>query len=178
MIELLNNKIKEDWFKYIRERKNKMKIYKISLSNAVIYSIISLVYISIFLYTGRVGLGKSISSSFPLVCFTVLGIIILIISSIVQMAIVSIIQIYDKFYYKQLLNKILIELFGVTILILIATLIVTFFNVNAKLTLYIVSLTHWIFITILEINFIIQLKNKIDKKASLLKLSRKTKRIK
>ncbi len=155
-----------------------MKIYKISLSNAVIYSIISLVYISIFLYTGRVGLGKSISSSFPLVCFTVLGIIILIISSIVQMAIVSIIQIYDKFYYKQLLNKILIELFGVTILILIATLIVTFFNVNAKLTLYIVSLTHWIFITILEINFIIQLKNKIDKKASLLKLSRKTKRIK
>ncbi len=136
-----------------------MKIYKISLSNAVIYSIISLVYISIFLYTGRVGLGKSISSSFPLVCFTVLGIIILIISSIVQMAIVSIIQIYDKFYYKQLLNKILIELFGVTILILIATLIVTFFNVNAKLTLYIVSLTHWIFITILEINFIIQLKN-------------------
>ena len=177
MIELLN-KIKEDWFKYIRERKNKMKIYKISLSNAVIYSIISLVYISIFLYTGRVGLGKSISSSFPLVCFTVLGIIILIISSIVQMAIVSIIQIYDKFYYKQLLNKILIELFGVTILILIATLIVTFFNVNAKLTLYIVSLTHWIFITILEINFIIQLKNKIDKKASLLKLSRKTKRIK
>ncbi|WP_289747802.1 hypothetical protein [Thomasclavelia cocleata] len=155
-----------------------MKIYKISLSNAVIYSIISLVYISIFLYTGRVGLGKSISSSFPLVCFTVLGIIILIISSIVQMAIVSIIQIYDKFYYKQLLNKILIELFGVTILILIATLIVTFFNVNAKLTLYIVSLTHWIFITILEINFIIQLKNKIDKKAPLLKLSRKTKRIK
>ncbi len=135
-------------------------------------------YISIFLYTGRVGLGKSISSSFPLVCFTVLGIIILIISSIVQMAIVSIIQIYDKFYYKQLLNKILIELFGVTILILIATLIVTFFNVNAKLTLYIVSLTHWIFITILEINFIIQLKNKIDKKAPLLKLSRKTKRIK
>ena len=111
-------------------------------------------------------------------CFTVLGIIILIISSIVQMAIVSIIQIYDKFYYKQLLNKILIELFGVTILILIATLIVTFFNVNAKLTLYIVSLTHWIFITILEINFIIQLKNKIDKKAPLLKLSRKTKRIK
>ena len=155
-----------------------MKIYKISLSNAVIYSIISLVYISIFLYTGRVGLGKSISSSFPLVCFTVLGIIILIISSIVQMAIVSIIQIYDKFYYKQLLNKILIELFGVTILILIATLIVTFFNVNAKLTLYIVSLTHWIFITILEINFIIQLKNKIDKKAPLWKLSRKTKRIK
>ena len=155
-----------------------MKIYKISLSNAVIYSIISLVYISIFLYTGRVGLGKSISSSFPLVCFTVLGIIILIISSIVQMAIVSIIQIYDKFYYKQLLNKILIELFGVTILILIATLIVTFFNFNAKLTLYIVSLTHWIFITILEINFIIQLKNKIDKKAPLLKLSRKTKRIK
>ena len=153
-----------------------MKIYKISLSNAVIYSIISLVYISTFLYTGRVGLGKSISSSFPLVCFTVLGIIILIISSIVQMAIVSIIQIYDKFYYKQLLNKILIELFGVTILILIATLIVTFFNVNAKLTLYIVSLTHWIFITILEINFIIQLKNKIDKKAPLLKLSRKTKR--
>ena len=64
-----------------------MKIYKISLSNAVIYSIISLVYISIFLYTGRVGLGKSISSSFPLVCFTVLGIIILIISSIVQMAV-------------------------------------------------------------------------------------------
>ena len=155
-----------------------MKIYKISLSNAVIYSIISLVYISIFLYTGRVGLGKSISSSFPLVCFTVLGIIILIISSIVQMAIVSIIQIYDKFYYKQLLNKILIELFGVTILILIATLIVTFLNVNSKLTLYIVSLTHWIFITILEINFIIQLKNKIDKKAPLLKLSRKTKRIK
>ena len=155
-----------------------MKIYKISLSNAVIYSIISLVYISIFLYTGRVGLGKSISSSFPWVCCSVLGIISLIISSIVQMAIVSIIQIYDKFYYKQLLNKILIELFGVTILILIATLIVTFFNVNAKLTLYIVSLTHWIFITILEINFIIQLKNKIDKKAPLLKLSRKTKRIK
>lgn len=134
-----------------------MRISKRSLANAVIYSIISLVYACVYLYTGKVGLGKYLDNSIPLIWFTVLGVIIIICSLIVQIAIVSHTQNYDEFQLDQLLRKALIGLVATTTVMLLALLMVAFFDVNTKIILYTVGLIHWIFITILEISFIIQL---------------------
>lgn len=133
-----------------------MRILKKSITNSVIYSIISLVYSVVLIYVGtfnkRMGLDVSVFH------FKVIGICILFLSVIVQMLIVSTTQTYDEYKMNLFMKKIVMST-GLSILLFLIAIILSLYlwqyNIILLLTLLVI---HWFILSVLEIFFLYQIK--------------------